>query len=347
MRRGINQECRYGLTRSAGIFAIMLVTGSMPPAAQADGWDPTTKASNRDSIANTRHNLTMSYSFGRGDPSNPNPMDPWRNQYLEVCVYCHTPHGANTQIRAPLWNRTVNKGTYEIYEKNRTLNQPIGQPGPNSLTCLSCHDGTISIDSIINMPGSGGYSKLQEDSATVSTAFLDAWDNGGSQGHFVLGSDPYSYDPNATNPKAGQCVFCHDSGGGITGSAPDLSVFALGTDLRNDHPIGILFPFANALQPGVDFNKPNLIYTNAAGSGTMLVFDKDGNGYPDKGEPRMYETGDGYEVECASCHDPHGVPISGDGSEFIPSFLRVSNGNATTGEAPDGPSGLCLTCHLK
>ena len=42
-----------------------------------------------------------------------------------------------------------------------------------------------------------------------------------------------------------------------------------------------------------------------------------------------------------------GVPITGDGSEFIPSFLRVSNGNATTGEAPDGASGLCLTCHLK
>ena len=128
---------------------------------------------------------------------------------------------------------------------------------------------------------------------------------------------------------------------GLIITAMFLYVLLDGFDLG----VGILFPFADAESPGVDFFKPNLVFTNATGKGSMLVFDKNSNGYPDKGEPRMYETGDGFEVECASCHDPHGVPLAS--GEFIPSFLRVSNGNAQTGEAPDGPSGLCLTCHIK
>jgi hypothetical protein len=94
----------------------------------------------------------------------------------------------------------------------------------------------------------------------------------------------------------------------------------------------------------VDFNQPGLQITNSGG-GAMTVFDLNGNGMADKEEPRMYDTGDGPEVECASCHDPHGVPSGGAGTEFIPSFLRVSNGNANTNVGE--PSGLCLTCHVK
>ena len=47
--------------------------------------------------------------------------------------------------------------------------------------------------------------------------------------------------------------------------------------------------------------------------------------------------GEGFEVECASCHDPHGVPSTGEGSTLLPSFLRVRNEN----------SAVCLTCHTK
>jgi len=315
----------------------------------ADGWNPTSKAGNRGSILNTRHNLTQRFTGAGGNSSIATIMDSVRNNYQEVCVYCHTPHGSNSTINAPLWNRTVNSNAYTIYDKPRTLNQPISQPGPNSLTCLSCHDGTISIDSIINMPGSGGYLKAQETS--VNTAFLTAWSstaygnqNGaGSTEHLVLGDDPYSYDP-VTPVRTGQCVFCHNTNG-ITATTPDYTVFAIGTNLRNDHPVGIVFPINITQLLNVDFNKPGLIYTPGSGSGKMAVFDVNGDSYPDKNEIRLYDSGDGFEVECASCHDPHGVPTIGTGSEFIPSFLRVSNGNANTGFGT--PSGLCLTCHLK
>lgn len=290
----------------------------------ADGWNPDTGASNRQSIANTRHNLTQSFLADRAGI-----MNIGRNDYAEVCVYCHTPHGANRQIDAPLWNRTVNQSTYTTYDKLRALNQPISQPGPNSLTCLSCHDGSIAIDSIINMPGSGSYSVAQETS--VNESFLDSWIGAGIGNHWVLG----------TGTDGGACTFCHNANEDF--GAPDYTVFTIGTDLRNDHPIGVIYPTTTG--PNIDFNEPNLVFVSNVSAGAMTLFDINGNSYPDKEEPRMYDTGDGPEVECASCHDPHGVPSAGPGSEFIPSFLRVSNGNVNTGAGE--PSGLCLTCHVK
>lgn len=329
---------RQQLTSKA--FKALIFTGvalsiTIPASIFADGWNPNTRATNRDTIANTRHNLTLAYNTAAGGGGT--VMDTVRNQYVEVCVYCHTPHGANRQVDAPLWNRTVNTNEYQIYDKPRTLNRPIGQPGPNSLTCLTCHDGTISIDSIINMPGSGNYSAAQETS--MNSAFLDTWgtftgDGAPALGHFRMG-------PTQDN---GFCTLCHNSDSSDTAMS-DFTVFVIGTDLRNDHPIGIQYPegpYGGAI--GIDFFEPYKGFVNSSGV-PMWFHDTNNNQYPDKSEPRMYNTGENFEVECASCHDPHGVPISGPGSEFIPSFLRVSNGNATTGEGTS--SGLCLTCHEK
>ena len=315
---------RLYLNALKGTFVISAVLFSI--STLADGWNPATKAPNRDSIVNTRHNLTLSYN------SSGSIMDVARNQYTEVCVYCHTPHGANSQVNAPLWNRTINTGEYQIYDKPRTLNRPIGQPGPNSLTCLSCHDGTISIDSIINMPGSGRYSKAQETS--TNTAFLDSWPEGGTEGHYRMG-------PTLGTGFCTQCHFADAEGSALS----NFVIFTIGTDLRNDHPIGIQYPEGPyGKDIGVDFHEPYKGFGNATGA-SMWFHDTNGNTYPDKQEPRMYNTGDNFEVECASCHDPHGVPTNGSGSEFIPSFLRVSNGNADTGDT--NASGLCLTCHIK
>jgi hypothetical protein len=322
---------------SGRFIGVICIAISLPIAA--DGWNPVTRAPNTDSVAKTRHNLTMSYlpAIAGGGVI----MDNARNNYVEVCVYCHTPHGANSQISAPLWNRTINTSAYTIYDKPRTLNRPIGQPGPNSLTCLTCHDGTISIDSIINMPGSGGYQRSQETSSDVN--FLNQWRNvGGAPAavHATMG-------PIGGNDQ--QCTYCHANG--QPSEAFPFEVFVIGTDLRDDHPIGIQFP--TAFGAGVDFNEPSLLFSNSSGA-SMRVFDFNGNGYPDKEEPRLYDTGDGPEVECASCHDPHGVPSGSAGTVFNPSFLRVNNGVQVTAANPNNAqivsnrgSALCLTCHAK
>lgn len=309
-------------------FTIVILTSLYLPNVFADGWDPDTAASNMGSIVNTRHNLTQSFLADRAGI-----MNIGRNNYGEVCVYCHTPHGASTQINAPLWNRTINTGSYQIYDKPRTLNQPIGQPGVSSLTCLSCHDGSIAVDSIINMPGSGGYEPAQMTS--VNEAFLDSWTGPGIGNHWQL----------HTSTSGGSCGFCHNPNEDF--GAPDFTAFTIGTDLRDDHPIGVLYP--QAFGPGVDFNQPTL----TTRGGLMTVFDTDGSNTADKNEVRMYNNGSGARVECASCHDPHGVPSGDTGTTFNPSFLRINNGvvndgtPGTAGIISAGPSALCLTCHTK
>jgi len=93
-------------SQHAGVFGLSALT----LITWADV-DLPTKFSNTGSIANTRHNLTQNTISG-----NPTLMNPYRNDYGEVCVYCHTPHGANTQLAAPLWNRTFNNNTYTTYD---------------------------------------------------------------------------------------------------------------------------------------------------------------------------------------------------------------------------------------
>ena len=123
----------------------------VPPAARADT-DLPTKFSNIGSVGNTRHNL-MQRQLSGGGPAGVT-MDSFRNDYLEVCVYCHTPHAANRTTAAPLWNRTMKVTTYQTYDLLNTggITQPVSQPGAASLTCLSCHDGQTAVDSVINMP---------------------------------------------------------------------------------------------------------------------------------------------------------------------------------------------------
>ncbi len=72
----------------------------------------------------------------------------------EVCVYCHTPHGARLDIEAPLWNKPAVSTTYTSYDST-TIDGDILAVGSVSIACLTCHDGSQAMDSVINAPGSG------------------------------------------------------------------------------------------------------------------------------------------------------------------------------------------------
>jgi len=381
------------------IFSIMLIGISINHLAwgaafTGPGPQDQTRFSNIGSIANTRHNMTQSTAV---DPNGSigGIMNGVRNDYGQVCVYCHTPHAANSTAAAPLWNRTIKAHTYATYDQLGTqLTQVIGQPGPASLTCLSCHDGLTAVDSIINMPGSGMADNAQ--ATSQNTTFLDSWSGnaGGfaaAPSHAGLNSDdsttngfvegngtgvtnvtqgsansvitntgpptppaggsvtltgcnpgifgpplnllPVGYclytvtTPATLDPAAG-CLVCHADGGlaGFGGVIADFRILNIGTDLTNDHPIGITFPATTGA--GTDWNTPG------GTKGTSLFFDNDSNGQMGKGEIRTYNG----NVECASCHDPHGVPSAGPGTEHNPTFLRVDNSDA---------SAVCLTCHNK
>jgi predicted CXXCH cytochrome family protein len=85
----------------------------------------------RAQISGTPHDLS-----GRGWGTN------------QICVFCHTPHNAKVgadQI-VPLWNHTTTAATFTVYGSS-TLQAVPGQPSGNSKACLSCHDGTVALDS--------------------------------------------------------------------------------------------------------------------------------------------------------------------------------------------------------
>ncbi len=74
-----------------------------------------------------------------------------------VCVFCHTPHGADTAAPAPLWNKKLPAAATFTNYTSSTLDGTADITGSVSLACLSCHDGSQAMDSVINKPGTGGY----------------------------------------------------------------------------------------------------------------------------------------------------------------------------------------------
>lgn len=81
------------------------------------------------SIAGTKHDLS-----GNG----------WGTD--QICKFCHTPHNAAATQLAPLWNHASTAATFTLYASD-TLNATTGQPTNSSKACLSCHDGTVALDS--------------------------------------------------------------------------------------------------------------------------------------------------------------------------------------------------------
>lgn len=262
-------------------------------------------------IAGTRHDL----SGGAAGGSTFTPVGT-----AELCVFCHTPHAADTgATKPPLWNRDTSAlAGYTMYNSvNSTTIDGFVAANPQgsiSIACLSCHDGTVAIDTVINAPGSG---------------FNAAWSGVGSSWASVSG---------AVDIGTGQMA---------VGASTNL-----GQDLRNDHPISIQYaggPLTTAaalLTPGDDYT--NLEFKDAA----FKLAKSSGNNWwidtgtvpltRDKGDLVMYsriDSGSAWAlanpglsepfVECATCHDPHGTANA--------TFLRVANTGST----------LCLACHDK
>jgi hypothetical protein len=265
-------------------------------------------------IADTKHNLGSGVGPGGRNQAS---------DTAEICVFCHTPHGASTDAPAPLWNKRLGAsgtpaggGTYTTYASLNTpsLDGTVAQVGSISMACLSCHDGTQAMDNIINAPGSGG---------------LDAT-GGGNDGR------TYTWT------------------GGTVNAAGRLSsgVALLGTDLSNDHPIGIQYCGGGLSGAGTtvsgtckdgDFVAPK---TQSINSRQVFWVDTGGSGTgtKERTDLPLYVRNDadsslGPLVECASCHDPH-VSTGQAGPNGLTAgetFLRVSNAE----------SAVCRACHVK
>jgi mono/diheme cytochrome c family protein len=258
-------------------------------------------------VRTTKHNLITNPNIGATGTG-------------EVCVFCHTPHGGSTDVAgglAPLWNRTLPTGvTYTVYTSPNFDSEgtTAGTPKGVSLACLSCHDGTVAFDSLLNFPGSGSVDNI----------------------NFSPTNSPANVDPT--------------TGKMINKGTSEFPM--LGTNLSNDHPISMKIPVADPQFDEIRTNLDTARLT--AGKVAYLYRGTDAAVLPTDPRDRIraYPTmgnGDAY-IECASCHNPHEATSP----RFLryPSAStaeKTAAGLAVPGSETDRNKGslVCLTCHQK
>ena len=134
------------------------------------------------------------------------------SDYGYSCVYCHVPPEEAGAIPVQLggikdWNRFVPAtDNYRLYSSH-TLDSQTKTPNSISLLCLSCHDGTMSVDMVIFKPVT--FDPVNDKAMHMR---INPEDNIES------------------------CGKCHN--GQV---AHDISVKMIGTDLMNDHPISMKY----------------------------------------------------------------------------------------------------------
>jgi hypothetical protein len=181
------------------VSAVLRFIGAAIVAAAA-GAAFVVHAQSTSDIVNTPHNLSVS-----------GPGAVTADTQEQVCIFCHTPHGASNAPGAPLWNRVLTTQTYTVYDSAsldaETIAGQLAQPAGTSKACLSCHDGVLAISAVNVLSG--------ELNATIA----------------ITGAGPGDTMP---------------PGEGLdTGFTRNL-----GTDLSNDHPISMTYDTDLALADG-------------------------------------------------------------------------------------------------
>lgn len=101
---------------------------------------------------------------------------PMRGPNANACLYCHAPHSALSG--AQLWNQTLSTNEYILYPDSTSTPSEPASVGLASQQCLSCHDGSVGVGSMVV----GGALQM---TGSLST-------NMGAQ---LQGSHPFSMQP--------------------------------------------------------------------------------------------------------------------------------------------------------
>lgn len=230
-------------------------------------------------VRNTKHNLGT---------SGPGPVKATTES--QICVFCHTPHAAQSG-QVPLWNRRLSAATYtRVYDSSSLDAKYIasafsGQPGGSSKLCLSCHDGTMAIGNVAVLNG-----QINQTTGIVI-------------------------------PMAGTATGAEAGGGTVAGGMPAGSGVTsgftrnLGVELHNDHPISLTYNAAVANADGelrvpdasqrvggtlagdaylTRFNQAVGIRNNPAGTRPLLPLEPTG-------------AASAGQLQCTTCHDPHKI----------------------------------------
>jgi len=173
----------------------------------------------KESVHSSPHNLSAS---GGGGESNIAYTE------IRVCVFCHTPHNApNANAPAPLWNRALpaDGQPYTMYESasfNAKVSVRPTVPTGASRVCLSCHDGTLALNSyggpVITGALPGANKPLKMPGAAKSNLTTDLSDDHPiSFAYTDLAASPSLVPQGALPPAVRldlesklECTACHD-----------------------------------------------------------------------------------------------------------------------------------------
>ncbi len=143
------------------------------------------------------------------DLSTTNFYGPMGGSTTQVCIFCHTPHNANTGL-TPMWNRVISDTTvFTLYDGTNAL------PNNPTLVCLSCHDGVSGLG----------------DTSAISP----------SATHNILNSPGSGHSSGNVTPN---CYSCHFSGN----TYPDKE-WRIGPNLMDDHPVSVSYTAAKTFNP--------------------------------------------------------------------------------------------------
>lgn len=159
------------------------------------------------SVVNSKHNLSA---------LSPNAIK--ASTQSDVCIFCHTVHGASPQ--APLWNRPNSGATYNPYGSS-TARAVIGQPTGSSKLCLSCHDGTIALGMVLSRPTpiqmAGGVTTMPSGRSLLGTDLADDHPISFTYDSALASANGQLVNPAALNSQVHldanqqlQCTTCHD-----------------------------------------------------------------------------------------------------------------------------------------
>ncbi len=142
------------------------------------------------------------------------------NTTTEICITCHTPHDADMTVAdSPLWNHEVTAATFTLYSSSTLDATDLGQPDGVSKLCLSCHDGTVALDSF----GGATGSTMITGGALVGTDLSNDHPISFTYDDTLATTDGELFPPSTTNSGLGgtinadllvggklECSSCHD-----------------------------------------------------------------------------------------------------------------------------------------
>ncbi len=122
--------------------------------------------------------LTASLSFAARAPKSAvfNSAHDFKTQYngasYTLCNFCHVAHKFGSAPTGPsylLWNHTLSSvANYGVYTSDSMVNQPVDlgtSSNANLITsnlCLSCHDGTVAINSWYEAQSNASYQPIAQ-----------------------------------------------------------------------------------------------------------------------------------------------------------------------------------------